>query len=334
MQGPPSDSPYPSLPPGSLSFVLPAAAARRPAPEDPHSGIGCVQETGARRLQILLFGKVTSVKRILVLSLLMLCLSAPVVPACGAQLLLPYAPATGYTYVTLGRYPQTAEGEVRPILWRVLRVDGEKAYLCSEYILFARPMHPSLKEYRDVLKGDFGQTELCHYLNTVFAEEAFTGEEMGMLLPCENFGKVFLLDASDVTDRSIGMGRETNMKKDGPGLRAWGTEFAIKNNRGDRAKERLYVFQKKYGAHSPYWVRNQSTSDGRHARCTKDGGQLGHIEVARENEGVRPAIYLALSGLRITGGAGTMEDPYTAVPAEAAEEPGTADLSAPASDQP
>ena len=70
------------------------------------------------------------------------------------------------------------------------------------------------------------------------------------------------------------------------------------------------IIQKKYGSHSPYWVRNQSTSDGRHARCTKDGGQLGHIEVGRENEGVRPAAYLLLDRCRIAGGAGTMEDPY------------------------
>ena len=31
----------------------------------------------------------------------------------------PYTQADGYTYVVLGRYPQTAEGEIRPILWRV-----------------------------------------------------------------------------------------------------------------------------------------------------------------------------------------------------------------------
>ena len=240
--------------------------------------------------------------------LLLACLLA----GCAAQAedLRGYDKENGYVYVNLGRYPQTREGEVLPILWRILTVDEEKAYLCSEYILFARPMHPDLKEYRDVIKGDFGQTELCRYLNGPFTEEAFTEEELEMLLPFENYGKIFLLDAADVTDKSIGMGRETNMKREGPGLRAWGTDWAIHNNNTEREKERLYVFQKKYGSHSPYWVRNQSTSDGRHARCTKDGGQLGHIEVGRENEGVRPAAYLLLDRCRIAGGAGTMEDPF------------------------
>ena len=221
-----------------------------------------------------------------------------------------YDPAAGYVYVSLGVYPQTAQGDVRPILWRVLTVDREKAYLCSEYILFARPMHPSLKEYRDVLRGDFGQTELCHYLNTTFAEEAFPGAELDMLLPCENYGKVFLLDAEDVLSRAIGMGRETNLRQS-PGLRAWGTEYAIANG--------LFVYSAKYGKHSPYWVRNQSTTDARHARCTKEKGTLGHIEVGRANEGVRPAVYLDLGSCWISGGSGTMEDPYTLVPVVATE---------------
>ncbi len=72
-------------------------------------------------------------------------------------------------------------------------------------------------------------------------------------------------------------------------------------------------------------MRNQSTSDGRHARCTKDGGQLGHIEVGRENEGVRPAVYLDLSSVRIAGGFGTMDDPFTLIPAAAPAPDGTAE---------
>ena len=86
----------------------------------------------------------------------------------------------GYVYVTLGRYPQTIDGggqvekmgwkwyskktkvtredaQVEPILWRVLTVDGEKAYLCSEYILFAMPMHRDYNAYAK-FGGDFAQT--------------------------------------------------------------------------------------------------------------------------------------------------------------------------------
>lgn len=214
-----------------------------------------------------------------------------------------YAKDEGYVYVALGQYPQTAEGGALPIIWRVLTVDGEKAYLCSEYVLFARPMHPDLTEYKSI-GGDFGQTELCHYLNTEFSETAFSEAELELLMPFETYGKIFLLDKEDVKDKNIGMGTDNGPIRNGYiGLRAWGTDYAIANG--------LYRFQNKYGAHSPYWTRNQSTTDARHALCIKDGGQLGHIECGRENEGVRPAVYLDLSLAVIGGGAGTLENPYT-----------------------
>ena len=112
--------------------------------------------------------------------------------ATGENALRSYTKEDGYVYLRLGQYPQTADGGVEPILWRVLTVDDEKAYLLSEYILFARAMHTSRKEY-EKFGGDFAQTELCQYLNTTFAEEAFTEADLSMLLECEDFGKVFLV---------------------------------------------------------------------------------------------------------------------------------------------
>ena len=247
-----------------------------------------------------------------------------------------YSKDQGYVYLRLGKYPQKADGTEEPILWRVLTTGDGKAYLLSEYILFARAMHTNRGEYKK-FKGDFGKTELCHYLNTTFAEAAFTEEEMSMLLPCEDYGKVFLISRDDMRNKNIGLGEtvkgSTNPKKvlANPGLRAWGTEWAIENNGYDPAEypdpkakvrnstdtanitlgeRRLYVFQAKYGACSPYWGRSPSASHGNQATCTKDGGQIGRIEVGRDNEGVRPALYLAEGSYEIISGTGTMEDPY------------------------
>lgn len=257
-----------------------------------------------------------------------------------------YTKEDGYVYLHLGQYKQTADGGVLPILWRVLTTDEEKAYLLSEYILFARALHNNRKEY-EKFKGDFAQTELCQYLNTTFAEEAFTEEELSMLLPCENYGKVFLITREDMKNRDIGLGAWTSKKdptlkqiEEDPAVRAWGTEWAIKNNGYDPAEypdpkvkvrnstdtanitlgeKRLYVFQAKYGACSPYWGRSPSTTDKRQAVCTKDGGQVGRIEVGRDNEGVRPALYLAADSYEIVSGTGTKDDPFEIVPANAAE---------------
>ncbi len=280
--------------------------------------------------------------RITVLPALMAVVLLVLAVSAGAEgALRGYSKGEGYVYLRLGRYPQTAAGGIEPILWRVLTVDDEKAYLLSEYILFARAMHNNRGEYQQ-FKGDFGKTELCHYLNTTFAGEAFTEQELSMLLPCEDFGKVFLITRDDMRNKDIGLGEtvkgSTNPKKilANPGLRAWGTEWAIQNNGLDPAEypdpkakvrnstntanitleeRRLYVFQSKYGACSPYWGRSPSKSHGNQATCTKDGGQIGRIEVGRDNEGVRPALYLAQGSYTITGGSGTMEDPFEITPA-------------------
>ncbi len=245
-------------------------------------------------------------KRLLTL-LICLSLLAPAAALGGEETpLRGYAEGEGYIYVNLGRYPQTKEGEVQPILWRVLVADAETAYLCSEYILFARELHHSLTEYAKI-GSDFGQTDLCKYLNGEFSAEAFTEEELQMLQVNGTFGKVFLLTSQDVKNQNIGMGEKTNTRYS-DGLRAWGTPYAAENG--------LFVYLAKYGKTSPYWVLDQSTTDKRHGRCTKASAVLGHIECGRDNEGVRPAVYLDMNSFMIAAGSGTKDDPYLLTPKE------------------
>ena len=48
-----------------------------------------------------------------------------------------------------------------------------------------------------------------------------------------------------------------------------------------------------------------------HARGIKSKGELGRINVITLDEGMRPACYLSLSASEISGGTGTLDDPYT-----------------------
>lgn len=217
-------------------------------------------------------------------------------PCAQADGLRGYEKDGGYVYVNLGQYPQTEAGDVKPILWRVLSVDEEKAYLASEYVLRARPVHPDDDEYI-AFGGDFAQTEMCEYLNSEFAQEAFSEEELALVMPHEQYGNFFLLSSEDLKDKQLGFGTDKSRK-------AWGTEYAIKVTG-------LFVYGVGYGKHSPYWTRSQSSTAKYAARCTKDGGELGWIRVVVANEGCRPACYLDMSKARITGGDGTMDNPYT-----------------------
>lgn len=247
-----------------------------------------------------------------------------------------YSQADGYVYVRLGQYPQTAEGEVQPILWRVLAADDSQCILLSEYILFARCMNASLLDYRDEFRGDFAKTDLCAYLNGDFASAAFTEEELSLLLPMKDYGKIFIPSEDDLKNKEYGLGvtvkgiRNTKKILKEPGLRAWGTEWAVKNNGFDPSEYsnpkqkltgssnkqmalrelRLFVYSSNWAGHSPYWTRDASSTDGRQARTIKSTGSIGRLEVGRDNIGVRPMVLLARDRYSINGGSGTKDDPF------------------------
>ncbi len=236
-----------------------------------------------------------------------------------------YSKKDGYVYLTLGTYPQTETGGVQPILWRVLQVENGRAYLVSEYVLDARRIHGDYKEYADKkrINGNLTKTELGAYLNGDFMLN-FADGELALIAEHDTWGCFTLLSSDDLKSAALGFGENQARK-------AWGTEWAkVDAARGDD----LFVYGHKYGSHSPYWLRDQSTSDARHARCTKQKGEVGHINVITVDLGMRPACWLDMDKVVIASGSGTMEDPFvlktgaaiaaapiqTEVPAEPVEE--------------
>jgi len=247
-----------------------------------------------------------------------------------------YSKEEGYVYVTLGQYPQTIDGgkpspenaaiwkkdfrdreeaekkakrekteytdpladreiDPEPILWRVLSTDEEKIWLYSEYILFASPVNSSDKDFIG-FKGDFRLTELHAKLNGEFLEAAFTEDERELLEDTEELGTVFLLSNKELGNKSLGFGTNKSRK-------AWATEYAVRITGA-------FVYKPAVGQHTPYWTRTASTSDKKHNCCIKQEGDIGRINCITLNEGARPAVYLKPEGWQITGGSGTMDDPY------------------------
>jgi len=232
-----------------------------------------------------------------------------------------YDKKAGYHYVQLGMFPQEADSTERPILWRVLCVEDGQAYLLSEYVLFNNRVHPDDNEYIE-FGGAFNQTEMFKLLNgpfegnpvsleeraqllkkwrvgrihiaqTSFKEQAFTDTEIEMLVTDEELGTVFLATSDDLKNKEFGfVSNKARM--------AYGTEYA--------AETGLFVYQ---NGSSPYWTRSQSQSFAYGTRGTKVDGDLGYIRCVVMNEGCRPAVRLALDGISISGGNGTMDDPYT-----------------------
>ena len=234
-----------------------------------------------------------------------------------------YDKKEGYQYVALGSFPQDADGTVKPILWRVLSVEDQQAYLLSEYILFNNRVHQDDQAYI-AFDAAFNQTEMFALLNgpfkgdpipkeeqselkkrerlgrvhiaeICFKDEAFTAEEQSMLISDEELGMVFLASAEDLKNREYGF-------SSGKERKAFGTEYAVENG--------LFVYQ---NGSSPYWTRSQSQSHAYGTRCTKVDGELGYIRCVVMNEGCRPAVRLNLNGLKISSGNGTKDDPFVFV---------------------
>ena len=231
-----------------------------------------------------------------------------------------YAKENGYQYLAFGHFPQTADGEEQPILWRILSATDNEAYLLSEYILFNNRVHPDDDAYR-ASGGAFNQTEIYALLNgpferivispdeaaelrhktyygraydaeTSFYEQAFTAAEKAIILDDKELGRVFLPSADDLKNADYGFG--TN-----PSTKAYGTQFAIAEG----------LFRYSNGS-SPYWTRTQSADFPYGTRCTKEHGNLGYIRCVVMNEGIRPALRLDIGALELSGGDGTMENPY------------------------
>ena len=96
----------------------------------------------------------------------------------------PFKNANVDDYVEFGRYPQTAEGEVRPVEWQVLARENNKALVISRYALDARRFDESA--------NNWDGSEIRRWLNGKFYTGSFTAEEKACIKSF-NQDNVFLL---------------------------------------------------------------------------------------------------------------------------------------------
>ena len=197
-----------------------------------------------------------------------------------------------YQYVAFGQYPQGAEGEIKPILWRVLEADDEKVYLLSEYILFAKAVHSVYLEFHNDFKLDVRKTEMFLHLNDGFMKEAFTAEQQMKMVEEPEHGWVSLPSVADIKNPAYGFVEDKDR-------RGYGTPYALNHL--------LFMYGNES---SPYWTRDYSTSQDGSMRCTKVQGNTGFIRCQSIDLGARPVIWLKTAALMEATGEGTRENPF------------------------
>lgn len=217
---------------------------------------------------------------------LALALLLSISPALAALELQGYNKDAGYTYVAFGQYPQDKEGNPAPIIWRVLSVEGNEAYLLSDAILEVSRIHNIAQGY-----PGWEQADLNAWLQKEFVEKAFLEEGGDKALVEKDYGRVSLPSYDDLKNKDFGF--TDNMAR-----RALGTVYAD--------EEGLFYYRHK--GHSPYWTRTPSDKKFAH-RSIKLEGNLGYLGVTALDMGVRPVITVNLEMLESAGGTGSISDP-------------------------
>lgn len=224
-----------------------------------------------------------------------------------------YAAKQGYQYVQFGSYFTEENGDRKPILWRVLRVTDGEAYMLSELILFAAPVHGDYEHYNRNWQG----SDLYAYLNGTFKNDAFSPAEQGALLVrTEDEALVTLISGDEMRNASIGFTDNNarlcestpyaSVAVDPPIFELPAPNFWKET----RNQPHLYKYSKGGRKYSPWWSRTPSKDYSHEQRRVMDEGKTGILSVGNSDMGVRPAITLDLSQVSILSGDGTLSSPF------------------------
>ena len=234
--------------------------------------------------------------------------SAAVVPEAGSGALetgndapfRAYNKKDKYQYVVFGQYPQTAEGEVYPVLWRVLNVQEDGlAFLLAEYVLDAHQVieetDPRVKEnhtYRKITTIE--ESDLYPWMNTVMANTMFTVEEQAVL--DDSRGIVFLPTDQEYLTPAFGF--SSGRYEEQPSRKCNCTDYA--KARG--------VYRE--GNCSTYWANYVKAANDHKLQLVGVNGHLSYGGYTRENVGIRPAILVRIDQVGFASGEGTRNNPY------------------------
>lgn len=241
----------------------------------------------------------------------MLCMLTIIVLVCPAvcmadtQKIRGYDKAQGgYCYVTYGNYPYEEDGSEQAVLWRVLDVRDNDAFLLTEYIVDLYYTHWDSEAYYKF--KSWQDSDLYVYLNGAFAERMFSDSERAALVADSlDQSLVAVMHVDDVRNTAYGFAdNNSRLCKGTPYART----HVLEVNTGTKVKKyNLYTYKDK---NSPWFLREKSTEAKMQQREVLNEGKLGRVGCTNADVGVRPCVHLDLSLTGITGGSGTKDDPY------------------------
>lgn len=262
-------------------------------------------------------------KKALLLILMAICLLP--VSAQGAPALRGYTEEEGYQYVHLGMYPYEEDGTARPVLWRVITTENDQVLLMTEYIIDTMQVQfvsdqKAAKNKKYPNAQTYKETDMYNYLNTT-ALDTMLGDNpiRSALIEQEETGLLFLAGEDILRNTAYGFPEPWNHAYM-EGRRAAGTPYAISKG--------LQVVASKGWKSGAYWVPHVRPSVRWMQIVGNEDGHLSWAEYTRntwragnpKGIGVRPCFMLRAEQITVTGGRGTMDNPFTIAYLEPAPE--------------
>ena len=231
-----------------------------------------------------------------------------------------------YQYLLMGTYPYEEDGTEAPLLWRILGREEDTIHLFTEYLIDVRQVfevdnYKAAKAHKYPKGVTFEETDLYAWVNGEMTQTILKDEDFSAAIVEAGGGKFHIMDNTEMRRTDWGFPDNTMGNTiENPGeviavnaknRKGWGTPYAkavrLYPDWGGKPRDRLFLFRE-YGSSSPYWSAKMRTS-----MCGIIGGN-GHLSwsgCGDVQKGVRPALVLDLTKLEITGGTGTLEDPWT-----------------------
>lgn len=210
-----------------------------------------------------------------------------------------------YQYIQFGEYPQESNGDVKPVLWRVLSAGNGQALLQTEYVIDAEPIivcdDKKMQEkhsYRRITT--FEESDLYPWLSDVMAVNLFTPDELAAL--DWSRGKVFILNFDEFCNVEYGYTRTVYGEGDVPQLRCRKTLPTA------YAKKKGNIYCQEGGC--TYWVDNVKGKNDYKMGIVGFNGHMSYGAYHRTNIGIRACILVNADQVAFTSGSGTQKDPY------------------------
>ncbi len=206
-----------------------------------------------------------------------------------------HQPGQGYQYVLFGVYPTDEDGNMAPVLWRVLGAENGTLCLMTEAIIDFLDFH-DVKDTDPDAPLDYADSLLNKTCNDLCVNQLFSREEQACLVEMEN-GRGLL---SAPTKKEL-CHTEYGFKATGAGpdpiRQARGTAYAYHKGLQTIVKT----------GNSWYW-----TTDRRRPGYRWIVGDNGHLSVSgiARGGGLRPVCYVRVDLLSIQSGSGDKADPF------------------------